>query len=312
MLAIVYDKNSKDRLLLQDVPKPEPQEGEVLVKIHSVSVNAADYRSIQLGIIPKRKIFGADIAGEIVAIGSHAGKFKVSERVVGDISGCGFGGFAEYVAVPEKVLARIPEQINNDTAAALPMASVTALQGLRDKGRIKAGDKVLIVGAGGGVGNFAIQLAKSYGAEVTAVCSNQNLELVKALGADEVINYKLEDFGKVGRQYNLVLGVNGNYPFADYKRVLTKGGTYVLIGGGFSQLIKSALLGPFLALRGRGFKFLAAKPEPRDLAHVMKLVQEGKLRPVIDRSYPLQETAEAINYLKAGHSKGKVIIKIVL
>lgn len=310
MLAAVYDKNSIDKFVLKEVTKPVPKTGEVLVKIHSVAVNAADYRSMQLGIIPKSRIYGADIAGEIMEAGSGTGRFKIGDKVFGDISGCGFGGFAEYVAVPEKTLAQIPENISYETAAALPMASVTALQGLRNKGNIKKGDRVLIVGAGGGVGTYAVQLAKYFGAEVTAVCGNRNIELIRQLGADHLINYNIEDFGRTGKQYNLVLGVNGNYPFTDYKRALAPGGTYVLIGGAISQIARSVLLSPVMMISGRRFRFLAARPEASDLEFVMSLVVRGEIKPVIDSTYPLKEEAQAMKYLMEGHAKGKVIIRI--
>ncbi len=222
MKACVYEKrNTPDVLVYRDVEQPVPGDQEVLVKIHAVAINAADYRSMRMGIIPKKKIFGADIAGRVEAVGKNVTSLKIGDDVFGDISGCGFGGFAEYAAVPENLLASKPASVSFETAAALPMASLTALQALRNQGEIKPGQKVLIYGAGGGVGLFAVQLAKYFGAEVSAVCSAVNGELVRSLGADYVIDYSKEDFAKSSKRYELVLGVNGSRPLSVYKRVLT-------------------------------------------------------------------------------------------
>jgi NADPH:quinone reductase-like Zn-dependent oxidoreductase len=199
MKAVIFNKrNSPDFLSLCDVERPVPTDDEVLVKIHAVSVNAADYRSMKLGIIPKRKIFGADIAGRIEAVGKNVNNFKIGDNVVGDISACGFGGFAEYAAVPENTLALKPVGMPFETAAAIPMAAVTALQALRNKGNIQRGQKVLVCGAGGGVGTFAVQLAKYFGAEVTAVCGEKNITVVQNLGADFVITIMKMTLPKAG------------------------------------------------------------------------------------------------------------------
>ncbi len=311
MQAIVYDKKSPGRLVLQDVEQPIPKNNEVLVKIHSVSINAADYRSMKMGIIPKRKIFGADISGEIVVVGKNTNKFKTGDEVFADISGCGFGGLAEYVAVPENILALKPAVVPYNIAAALPMAGVTALQALRNKGDIKIGDKVLIVGAGGGVGTFAVQLAKYFGAEVTAVCSEMNAKLMQSLGADYIIDYKKQDFGEEGKRYQLVVAVNGNYSLSTYRRMLLPHGTIVLVGGALSQLARGFLLGTFMSMGSRKLHILAAKPDAMDLRFIMGLIENDMIKPVIDRCYPFHETADAFRYLSNGHAKGKVMIEVI-
>ncbi len=312
MKAVLFDKgNSTDKLVLKEIEKPVPGDNEVLVQIYAVSVNAADYRSMRMGIIPKRKIFGADIAGRVEAIGNNVKLFKLGEEVFGDTASFGFGGFAEYVAVPEIALALKPSDIPFDVAAAVPMAAVTALQALRNKGRIQPGQKVLICGAGGGVGTFSVQLAKYFGAEVTAVCGEKNGKIIQSLGADTVINYKETDITKIGRQYDLILAINGNHSLLSYRRLLLPKGTCVMVGGALSQVVKSLFFGTVLSLGSRKMCTLAAKPDRRDLEFIIKLVKEGKVRPVIDRHYPLQETAEAIRYISGGHALGKVMLEVV-
>ncbi|MEN4041901.1 MAG: NAD(P)-dependent alcohol dehydrogenase [Anaerolineaceae bacterium] len=311
MNAIVYDKRNKpDRLALRKVEKPLPGEKEVLVKIHAVSVNAADYRSLKMGIIPKRKIFGADIAGWVEAVGEHTQLIRVGDKVLGDLSGIGFGGFAEYVTAPEKVLTLKPAQVSFVDAAALPMAAVTALQGLRMMGNIQSGQKVLIHGAGGGVGTFAVQLARHFGAEVTAVCSTRNIELVSSLGADQVIDYTKEDFLKTGKRYDLIAVINGKRSILDYRRALTDSGVCVLVGGALSQLLAITIFGGLLSIGSRKFRILAAKPNPEDLALITDLVADGKIRPVIDKVFPFEETAKAVRYLSDGNAQGKVVILV--
>lgn len=312
MKAVIYDRrNSPDVLVFGDVEKPVPTDDEVLVKIHAVSVNAADYRSMKLRIIPKRKIFGADIAGRIEAVGKNVKKFRIGDEIFGDISACGFGGFAEYVTVPENALALKPVGVTFETAAAVPMAAITALQALRDKGNIQPGQKMLICGAGGGVGTFAVQLAKHFGAEVTAVCGEKNVKMVQNLGTDFVINYNENDFTKSNKCYDLVLAINGNNSLSAYKRILAPKGICVMVGGALSQVLKALLFGTFMSVGSKKMRFLAAKPNVEDLEFIIKLVEEGKVKPVIDRRYRLHETAEAMRYLSDGHAHGKVIIEVV-
>lgn len=311
MKAVVYDKsNSPDCLVFREIEKPIPDDNEVLVKIHAVSINAADYRSMKMRIIPKRKIFGADIAGQVEAVGKNINKLAIGDEVFGDISSYGFGGFAEYVAVPERALALKPAGVPFETAAAIPMAAVTALQALRNKGGIQPGQKLLICGAGGGVGTFAVQLAKHFGAEVTAVCGEKNVKLVQSLGADYVINYSKNDFTKSSKRYDLVLAVNGNHSLSAYKRVLAPKGICVMVGGALSQVAKFLLFGAFMSIGGKKMRSLAAKQNTKDLEFIIKLVEEGKVKPVIDRCYPLNETAEAVRYLSEGHARGKVVINV--
>ena len=312
MKAIVYDKGASPEVLVyRDVEKPIPGDNEVLVKIYAAAVNAADYRSIKMGSIPKSKIFGSDIAGIIEAAGKNISRFKVGDAVFGDISGCGLGGFAEYVAVPETPLALIPTAVSFETAAAVPMSAVTALQGLRNQGHIKPGQKILIYGAGGGVGTYAVQLAKSFGAEVTAVCSEHNAKVVQSLGADRVIDYQKSDLSQSDKRFNLIVAINGSNSLATYKRLLSPGGTCVVVGGALTQVLKAVLFGGLLSLGSRKIRSLNAKPNAEDLAYVIQLVAAGKLKPVVERVYTLDETPAAVRYLSGGHASGKVIIKVI-
>lgn len=311
MKAVVYNKNgAPDVLELCEVAQPVPRDNEVLVKIVAVSVNAADYRSMRMGIIPKSKIFGSDIAGKVVETGAAVTRLKIGDEVFGDISGCGCGGFAEYAAAPEDQLALKPAYVSFEDAAAVPMSAVTALQGLRDEGNIQAGQKVLVYGAGGGVGTFAVQLAKHFGAVVTAVCHTDNVALMQTLGADQVVDYKKEDITDSPRQFDLILAVNGTRPMSDYTRMLAQGGTVVVAGGGLSQVIKTMLFSRWMSGKGKKIRMLAAKPRRKDLEFIIQLVEEGKVKPVIERNYPLAQTAKAMRYLGQGHARGKVIINV--
>jgi len=312
MKAIIYDKTHKpDHLRLQEIDKPIPLENEVLVKINAVSVNAADYRSMQLGMIPKNGIFGSDVAGVVEAVGSQVKSLRVGDAVVGDLSGNGSGGFAEFVTAPDSTFVIKPATVSFAIAAAAPMAAMTALQAIRDKGRVQPGQKVMIYGSGGGVGTFAVQLAKHYGAEVTAVCSTKNVEQANALGADHVVDYTKEDILGLDSKFDVIIVVNGHRRLMHYKKVLSAGGRVVMVGGSLSQILKTMIFGPILSIDGKKFSLLAAKALTTDLEFVIKLVAEGKLKPVIDRIYPLKETIDAINYLRQGHAKGKVVISVL-
>lgn len=308
MKAVVYEKTG---LVCRDVPPPVPGDDQVLVKIHAASVNALDSRMIQMKIVPKGKIMGADIAGRVEAAGRNVAAFRPGDPVMGDISGCGLGGFAEYVAVPASALTSKPAGVSFERAAALPMAAVTALQALRDKGGIRQGQRVLIYGAGGGVGTFAVQLARHFGAEVAAVCSARNAELARRLGAGQVIDYAREDFSRGAARYDLIVAVNGNRPPRDYLRALHPGGMLAMVGGSLSQIYRAMLLGPVISLGARKVRVLSARPDPADLAFIVGLVQDGRIEPVIDRSYPLGDTAEALRYLRDGHVQGKIVITVV-
>jgi len=323
MKAIVYTKyGPPDVLQLKEVERPTPKENEVLVKIHAASLNAYDWHLLTADIFlvrlmgggllkPKNTLLGADIAGRVEVVGRNVKQFRPGDEVFGDIAAWGNGGFAEYVSVPENALALKPANLSFEEAAAVPMAAVTALQGLRDQGQIQPGQKVLINGASGGVGTFALQIAKSFGAEVTAVCSTRNLDTARSLGADHVIDYTQEDFTQNGQQYNLILAVNGYHPISAYKRALTPQGIYVMAGGSTTQIFQAMLLGPWMSKNG-GKKMgnVSAKQNQKDLVFMKELLEAGKVVPVIDRRYPLSETAEAFRYLGEGHARGKVVISI--
>ncbi len=311
MKAIVYNKKSyPDKLVFSEIDKPVPNDNEVLIKVFAVSLNAADYRSMKMGIIPKGKIFGADIAGRVKSVGKNISLFKIGDEVMGDLASYGFGGLAEYVTAPEKALIIKPEQISFEDGATFPMAAMTALQALRDKANIQKGHTVLIVGSSGGVGTFAIQLAKYFGSEVTGVCSTKNIELASSLGADHVIDYTKEDFTKEDKRYNIILGVNGNYPLTAYKKILTPNGTYVMVGGHLSQIFKSLLFGRILSFGSKKMNRVSTKANRADLEFLSKLLVNGTIKSVIERRYPLEKAVEALNYVKQGHSSGKVVINI--
>ncbi|MBI9097181.1 MAG: NAD(P)-dependent alcohol dehydrogenase [Spirochaetaceae bacterium] len=321
MIAVVNEKyGSPDILELQELEIPTPGDREVLIKIMAASVNAYDWHLLRadpflvriagLGFFkPKNKILGADIAGRIEAVGRGVEQFKPGDEIFGDLSGDGNGGFAEYVCANENSIVLKPAGITFEEAAAMPMAAITALQALRDDGCIKSGQKVLINGASGGVGTFAVQIAKSLGAEVTAVCSSTKVELVQSLGADHVIDYNKEDFTKNGQSYDLILAANGYHHILDYKRALTGEGIYVMTGGAEKQMYQALLLGPLLSLLGkRTLGSSMAKLNKEDLIYLGELTISGKMKSVIDRCYPLRETANAIRYVEEGHARGKVII----
>jgi NADPH:quinone reductase-like Zn-dependent oxidoreductase len=323
MKAIVCPKyGPPDVLQLQEVEKPTPKEDEVLVKVHAASVNAYDWHLLTADMFlvrlmgggllrPKKAIPGVDIAGRIEAAGSNVKQFRPGDEVFGDISACGNGSFAEYVSVPENALALKPATLSFEEAAAVPMAAVTALQGLRDEGQIHAGQKVLINGASGGVGTFAVQLAKLFGADVTAVCSPRNLDQARSIGADQVIDYTREDFTQNGQQYDLIFAANGYYPLSAYKRALTPKGIYVMAGGSMAQIFQAMLMGSWMSeTGGRKMGGVSAKVDQKDLGLLKELIEAGKVVPVIDRRYPLSETADALRYLGEGHARGKVVIAV--
>ncbi len=323
MKAIVYTKyGPPDVLHLEEVKKPALNEEKVLVKVYAASINAGDWhmltadffpmRLMGVGLFkPKNTILGADIAGCVEAVGRSVKQFRPGDAVFGDVFGLGSGSFAEYVSVPESALALMPSNVSFEQAAAIPVAAVTALQGLRDQGHIQPGQKVLVNGASGGVGTFAVQIAKAFGAEVTGVCSTRNLEMARSIGADHVIDYTKEDFTQNGRQYDLILAVNGYHPLSAYKRALTPQGIYVFIGGLPAQTFQSLLLGPFMSKSdGRKMTSVMKKANQKDLLFIRDLLEDGKIRPVIDECYPLSKTAEAFRYFERGHARGKVVITI--
>jgi NADPH:quinone reductase-like Zn-dependent oxidoreductase len=293
-----------------------------LVRVHAASANALDYRRFEgisrLGRISQERLFktinkvlGADIAGRVEAVGAAVTQFRPGDEVFG-VSAGSAGGFAEYACAAEDHLALKPANLSFEAAAAVPVASLTALQGLRDKGRIQPGQKVLINGASGGVGTFAVQIARSFGAEVTAVCSARNLDTARSIGADHVIDYRREDFTQTGKRYDLILGVNGYHPILDYRRALAPRGKYVAIGGSMPQILQGIVMGAVLSLVGRKkMSFMGvARTNQKDLIFVRDLVEAGQVVPVIDRIYPLHEAVEAMKYLTGEHSTGKVVITV--
>jgi NADPH:quinone reductase-like Zn-dependent oxidoreductase len=323
MKAIVYERyGSPDVLQLQDVEKPTPRDDEVLVKVHAASINAWDWyllkgrpfaNRIMFGLLkPKYKIIGCDIAGRVETVGRNIKKLQHGDEVFGDISGCGWGGFAEYACAREQALALKPANLTFEEAAAIPQAAVLALQGLRDKGQIQQGQKVLINGAGGGSGAFAVQIAKTFGAEVTGVDSTNKLDMLRSIGADHVIDYTKEDFTKNGQRYDLILDVVTYRSIFDYKRALSPRGTYVMLGGGsWARVFQTMLLGPLISMAGsRKMGFLMHKPNKEDLNFIKELFEAGKVVPVIDRRYSLSEVPKALRYYGEGHSKGKVVITV--
>ncbi|NOY22518.1 MAG: NAD(P)-dependent alcohol dehydrogenase [Acidobacteria bacterium] len=319
MKAIVYKKyGSPDVLQLKDVQTPMPKDDEVLVKIHAASVNAYDWHFLTADIFlirlmgggllkPKDTRLGADVAGRIETVGRDVRQFQPGDEVFGMVK----GGFAEYACAPESSLALKPINTSFDEAAAIPMAAITALQGLRDEGHIQAGQKVLINGASGGVGTFAVQIAKSFGAEVTAVCSTRNLEQARSIGADHVIDYTNEDFTKSGQQYDLVFAVNGYHSLSAYRRTLTPKGIYVMAGGTMAQIFQSMLMGSMMSeTGGRKMGGVRAKRSQNDLVFLKELFEAGKVKSVIDRRYPFSDAAEALRYLGEGHARGKIVITL--
>jgi NADPH:quinone reductase-like Zn-dependent oxidoreductase len=322
MKAIVYRcYGSPEVLKYEDVAKPTPDDNQLLVKVRAASINPLEWHYMRgtpyimrldagLGA-PTDSSIGVDFSGTVEAVGKRVTQFKVGDEVFG-----GHGGaLAEYVVVGELgAVALKPPNITFEQAAAVPVAAITALQGLRDTGQLKAGQKVLINGASGGVGTFAVQIAKSFGAEVTGVCSTRNVELVKSLGADHVVDYTREDFTRDGQHYDMIFDNVGNHPLSDYRRVMQPNGIFVIVGGPKGDWIgplaiplKAKALALFVSQK---FDFFLANLSHADLEILRDLIQTGKVTPVVDRTYPLREVSAAMQYLEAGHARGKVIITV--
>lgn len=323
MKAIIQKKyGSPDLLEYKEVEKPEPKENEVLVKVRASSINFMDNGVVRgepflirfwCGFLrPKNKIPGGDIAGKIEAIGSKVKSFKPGDEVFGDISLHGLGAFAEYVCIDENNLALKPSNITFEEAAAVPIAAITALQCVRDFGKIQVGHKVLINGASGGVGTFLLQIAKSFDTEVTAVCSTKHLELVRKLGADHVIDYTNEDFTKNGKCYDRIFGVNGYHSLKEYKRSLNPGGIYVCSGGTGAQIFQSIAFGPLFSITGNKklVNMGAAKSNKNDLTFLKTLLEKETIKPYIDKKFPLSKVADAFKYFEGVHKKGKIVISV--
>ena len=323
MRAIVYRKyGSPDVLELEEVQKPTPEDDEVLVQIHAASVNSWDWdllRGTPLARLmggglrkPKNKILGTDIAGRVEAVGKNVKRLQPGDEVFGELSwrflSLGWGGFAEYVCAREKSMVLKPAGMTFEQAAAVPQVAALGLEGLRYNGQIQPGQKFLMNGAGGGVGTFAVQIAKSFGAEVTGVDSGRKLDMVRSLGADHVIDYTQEDFTKNGHRYDLILDVAAYRSIFDYKRALSPKGAYGVIGGSQIRFFQTVFLGFWISLIGsKKMGAVGAKPN-EGLALVTELFEAGKVVPVIDRRYPLSEVAEAFRYFGEGHVQGKIVI----
>jgi NADPH:quinone reductase-like Zn-dependent oxidoreductase len=325
MKAIVYCDYGLANLKLEDVEKPTPNDDQVLVKVHAASVNPYDWHFVEgtpkimrmMGVglrKPKDTRLGVDFAGTVEAVGKNVTQFKPGDDVFG---GKG-GAFAEYVCRrAEGAVALKPANITFEQAASVNIAGITALQGLRDKGKVQPGQKVLINGASGGVGTFAVQIAKSFGADVTGVCSTRNVDLVRSLGADHVIDYTKEDFTKSADRYDVILDNVANHSLSECRRVLNPKGKYVMVGGGganeqgfiglLARPLKAMVLSPFISQQ---MGMMMADPSQKDLTILGDLMQSGKVKAIIDRTYKLSEVPEAIRYLEQGHARGKVVITV--
>jgi len=311
MKAVVYDKRSTPKLVLKEVQKPSPGSEEILVKVNCASLNAADYRSIKIGMIPKSKIYGSGISGIVEKVGENVSAFQSGDEVLADLSDNGFGGLAEFVAAPARIFVKKPSELSFKDAAALPVAATTALQAIRDKSKPEKGQEVLIIGSSGGVGTFAVQLAKYYEMNVTAVCSTRNIEQSRELGADHCIDYTKENFTDSSHRYDLILAINGNYSLLKYRKLLKKNGTYLMVGGSFTQIFKSLIFGWILSLGSKKMKSLSAKANAETLKLVSSLAAQGNVRCLIERTYSLEQSAEAMDYLSRGHAKGKIVIRLM-
>ncbi len=325
MQAVVYEKYGSPAVLhLKEVAQPVAKEDEVLIRVHAASINARDWHLLTADIFlirlmvggllrPKLKILGADVAGRVEAVGSNVKQFQPGDAVFGCLDRYHGSTLAEYVCAGENEVAPKPANLSFEQAAAVPLAAITALQGLRDKGHIQPRQHVLIQGASGGVGTFAVQIAKYFGAEVTGVCSTRNLEMVRSLGADHVVDYTKDDFTHSGQHYDLILAVNGYHPISDYHRALGPEGTYVVVGGSLRQLFQAGLAGRRNSKTGSRKTYLVSMAQSHaDLLLIKELVESGKLVPVVDACYPLARTAGAFRYFGQEHARGKVVITMPL
>jgi NADPH:quinone reductase-like Zn-dependent oxidoreductase len=319
MKAIVYTKyGGLGVLQIKEVEKPLPKDDEVLIKVHAVSINDWDMGLMYGDFInrilnglrkPKRTILGSDIAGRIEAVGKNISKFKIGDEVYGDLSGR-WGGFAEYVCAPEKALALKPVAMSFEEAASIPQAAMLAVQGLIDKGKIHAGQKLLINGAGGGVGTFGVQIAKLYGIEITGVDSTAKLDMLRTLGFDHVIDYTQEDFTKNGQRYDLILDAKTNRSMFDYARALSPNGVYVTVGGSIRRLLQALFLGPWISMINKKHIRIVSLKTNKDLIFMNELFETGKVKPVIEGPYKLDEFHEAFRIFDKAEHKGKVVIRM--
>ncbi|AFK21059.1 NAD(P)-dependent alcohol dehydrogenase (plasmid) [Haloferax mediterranei ATCC 33500] len=323
MNAVVYSEYGDPSVFEQkEVDRPTPNDSEVLIDVRAASVNAGDchlmrgspflVRFMYGGILqPKLQILGMDVAGRVEVVGKNVTRFHPGDAVFGDVSKCGFGGFADYVVATADTLVMKSADVSFEEAAVVPTAAVTALQGLRGAGQIQSGQNVLINGASGGVGTFAVQIAKSFGADVTGVCSTEKMEIVRSIGADRVIDYTREEFTEHRQSYDLILDTAASHSLFDYKRALTPEGTYVMVGGPVGRLFQAMIFGPLLSVVGsKNLRNLLMEPNKDDLAFVKELLETGTVKPVIDSRYALAEVPEAIRYLEEGRAKGKVLVTL--
>jgi NADPH:quinone reductase-like Zn-dependent oxidoreductase len=321
MKAIVYrEYGSTDVLKLEEVEKPAPGNDEVLVKVHAASVNDFDWGLLRgspfinrvIGGIrkPKHNILGCDIAGRIEAVGKDAKQLKIGDEVLGDLSGCGFGGYAEYVCAPEKALTVKPKALTFEQAAAVPHAATLVLQSLRDRRMIGSGDKVLFNGAGGGAGTLAVQIVKDLGAEITAVDSADKLEMLTALGADHVIDYRAQDFTRNGQRYDLIIDVQTRRGVFAYRRALNRGGLTMMVGGSLRRVFSNMFISPLFSMFGKKKIVVLAHSPNKHMDYMNELLESGKVTPVIDKTFPLSEVPEALNYFGSSGHTGKIIVAI--
>lgn len=321
MKALVYKKYGQPDLLgLEEIEKPVPKENEVLVKVRASSINDCDWGLLRgkpfmnrlvFGLLrPRIRILGADVAGEVEEVGRKVVNFKAGDEVFGDLSGCGFGGFAEYVCARENALVLKPAGMTFEEAAAMPQGGILALQGLSSKGQIKPGQRVLINGAGGGAGTFAIQIAKSLGAEVTGVDSTVKLDIIRSTGAEHVIDYTQEDFTKNGQLYDRILDFAAYHSIFDYRRVLSPGGIYTIAGGPTSRVLQIIVLGSLISMTTNKKMGILHLRQNKGMDLLIELLENGKVKPVIDKIYPLNQVPKAMRYFGDGYNRGKVVITL--
>jgi NADPH:quinone reductase-like Zn-dependent oxidoreductase len=322
MKAIVYEKyGPSDGLHLQEVVRPVPRDDEILVKVYASCVNDWDWGLLQgkpfvnrllSGLLKPKKmwIIGSDIAGRVEAVGKNVVRFQPGDEVFGDLSGCGFGGFAEYVCARDDALVLKPPGMTFEEAAAIPQSAILALRGLRHKRQVRPGQKILINGAGGGAGTFAVQIAAYFGAEVTGVDSTGKLDIMRAIGADHVIDYTQEDFTKKGQRYDWILDFAAHHSIFDYRRALSPGGTYVVGGGSMARITQIIIMGPLISMTANVKMALLLHKQNEGLDFIKGLFQAGKLKPVIDRCYTFKEVPEALRYFGTGQARGKLVITV--
>jgi NADPH:quinone reductase-like Zn-dependent oxidoreductase len=315
--AVRHRYGPPEVIQIEEIERPTPAADEVLIRVHAVSLNASDWEFLTGSpayvrmwgpLSPRHAVLGSDIAGTVEAVGAKVTRFRPGDEVFGDILGQ-FGGLAELVCARERCLLAKPASVTMEQAAAVPQAGLVALQGLRDKGQLKSGERVLITGAGGGAGSFAVQLAKAWGAHVTGVDTGHKLDFIRSLGAEHAIDYTRDDYAGSGARYDLVLDLAAHRSIFDNQRVLAPGGRYVAVGGSVPRLLEILFVGPVLSLRGKRMGIMAAEAN-KDLAHMMDLIDARTVAPIIDKCFSLGDVREALRHLGTGQARGKVVITI--